>query len=69
MKYIFAILLLTGCASEQHRRDALQAEHPDCFVMHDLTIECPNPFADTSAGFGAEVTNQKIKKKVKRRGK
>ena len=59
---VFVYFVITGCASQEHLRERLQAEHPDCFVMTDLTIECPNPFTDTSAGFGATVTNQKIKK-------
>jgi hypothetical protein len=37
--------------------------------MEDLYIECPNPFTidSSSAGFGTEVKNEKIK--VKKRGK
>lgn len=76
---IFAavIILASGCASDQHRRELLEAEHPDCFVMQDLTMECPNPFTDQSVGFGTSVTNEKIKVKsnekrkrnVKRRAK
>lgn len=56
-----------GCGSTEHRREQLQQEHPECFVMTDLTIECPNPFDDSSAGFGTEVKNQKIKTKGKKK--
>jgi hypothetical protein len=64
MKICLIVLLvfISGCASQEHRREALQNEHPECFVFHDLTIECPNPF-DSSAGFGTSVTNEKVKKK------
>ena len=37
-------LYISGCASTENRREQLQNEHPDCYVMHDLRIECPNPF-------------------------
>jgi len=69
MIFIAVVLYLSiiSCSSTEHRREALQLEHPDCFVMTDLTIECPDPFADTSAGFGASVTNQKIKKGKKKK--
>jgi len=65
---IVLIVFISGCASQEHRREALQQEHPECFVFHDLTIECPNPFtpmSDHGAGFGASVTNEKVKKKKK----
>jgi hypothetical protein len=60
----FVILFCCGCSSTEHRREQLEREHPECFVFHDLTIECPNPF-DSNAGFGTEVKNQKIKKRKK----
>jgi hypothetical protein len=65
---VSVIFLFTqGCASTSHRQEQLQQEHPECFVFHDLTLECPNPFESSSAGFGAEVTNQKIKTKGKKK--
>lgn len=60
------LLAALGCSSMEHRREQLQLEHPDCFVFHDLNIECPNPF-DSSAGFGIEVHNEKPKKKKTKR--
>ena len=63
-------LYISGCASTENRREQLQNEHPDCFVMHDLAIECPNPFdgLGSDAGFGTEVKNQKIKKRGNKNG-
>jgi len=54
MKYIFAILILTGCASQEHKRELLQKQNPDCYVFESLLIECPDPFS-SNAGFGADV--------------
>lgn len=67
---ISALILLAtmGCSSQQHRREQLEAEHPDCFVFHDLTIECPDPF-DKTAGFGMEVHNEKPKKTTTKKKK
>lgn len=61
---VAAALFLVGCAHNDHLRETIQRDHPDCFVMEDLSIECPNPF-DQNAGFGTEVKNQKIKRKKK----
>ncbi len=59
------ILFSQGCSSTDHRRKQLQEEHPDCFVFESLTIECPDPFIDSSAGFGTSVINEKPTKKKK----
>lgn len=60
---IVFVMLIVGCSTTEHRRELLQSQHPDCFVMEDLTIECPDPFQDQSAGFGTEVHTQKKKGK------
>ena len=67
---ILSLLALTlifvstrGCATQQHKRENLQLEYPDCYVFENLYIECPDPFSDFGSGFGTGVTNQKIKKK------
>jgi len=45
------VVYLTGCASKGQKRERIQIDNPDCYVMEDLTIECPDPFAD-NVGFG-----------------
>lgn len=70
--FVIAAMILfftQGCSSTEHRRKALQEEHPDCYVFEDLNIECPNPFIefDSSAGFGTSIETKKPNKKIKRK--
>lgn len=35
------VLFNFGCSTKPHRRELLQAQHPDCYVEEDLVIVCP----------------------------
>jgi len=57
-------LLLASCASQDHKRELLQKQNPDCFVMPDLQMECPDPFE------GLFVEPKRVTKKtVTKKGK
>ena len=55
-------MVVMGCASQDHLREQIKQEYPDCYVNEDLTVECPDPFSDSGAGFGTEVKNKKREK-------
>lgn len=60
MRLLF-IILLTGCSTQEHKRENIQREHPDCFVEYDLDIVCPDPFKD------ADTTMWYIERKQRER--
>lgn len=56
-------IFFLSCGHTEHLKEKLEKENPDCFVMEDLSMECPNPFVTNSdaAAFGIDVKNIKVK--------